>query len=118
MNESIDEMSGPDPWLDDRKRVTARLKRAEGQIRGVCGMIERDEDCEKVAQQLAAARKALDKALDNALGRCLGQGFGKCPSFCRGRFFVEGGEMGDDSLGNAVRKALENSSDNALGNAF
>lgn len=62
MNESIDEMSGPDPWLDDRKRVTARLKRAEGQIRGVCGMIERDEDCEKVAQQLAAARKALDKA--------------------------------------------------------
>lgn len=62
MNESIDEMSGPDPWLNDRKRVTARLKRAEGQIRGVCGMIERDEDCEKVAQQLAAARKALDKA--------------------------------------------------------
>lgn len=57
-----DTTGAPDPWQDDRKRVTARLKRAEGQIRGVCGMIERDEDCEKVAQQLAAARKALDKA--------------------------------------------------------
>lgn len=62
MKDSLDSKAAQDPWIEDRKRVTARLKRAEGQIRGVCGMIERDEDCEKVAQQLAAARKALDKA--------------------------------------------------------
>lgn len=62
MKELKDLNATQDPWSEDRKRVTARLKRAEGQIRGVCGMIERDEDCEKVAQQLAAVRKALDKA--------------------------------------------------------
>lgn len=58
----IDSNPSADPWAEDRQRVLARLKRAEGQIRGVCAMIERDEDCEKLAQQLAAVRKALDKA--------------------------------------------------------
>jgi CsoR family transcriptional regulator, copper-sensing transcriptional repressor len=49
-------------WQDSKERVLARLKRAEGQVRAVVGMIERDEDCEKVAQQLTAARKALDRS--------------------------------------------------------
>ena len=39
-----------------------RLKRAEGQVRAVIGMIERDADCEPVIQQMAAVRKALDRA--------------------------------------------------------
>lgn len=38
-----------------------RLRRVEGQLRGIQGMIEKDADCEKVAQQLAASRRALDK---------------------------------------------------------
>ncbi|TJY64843.1 metal-sensing transcriptional repressor [Sinimarinibacterium sp. CAU 1509] len=42
--------------------VVHRLRRVEGQIRGVLTMIERDEDCDAIAQQLAAARKALDRA--------------------------------------------------------
>ena len=46
----------------ERKRaLLLRLKRAEGQLRGIQKLIESDADCEKVAQQLAAARKALDK---------------------------------------------------------
>ena len=49
-------------WDESKQQVLARLKRAEGQVRAVTGMVEREEDCEKVAQQLAAARKALDKA--------------------------------------------------------
>ncbi|TXH04766.1 MAG: metal-sensing transcriptional repressor [Nevskiaceae bacterium] len=49
-------------WDQSKAQVLARLKRAEGQVRAVAGMVEREEDCEKVAQQLAAARKALDKA--------------------------------------------------------
>lgn len=49
-------------WDESKAQVLARLKRAEGQVRAVAGMVEREEDCEKVAQQLAAARKALDKA--------------------------------------------------------
>lgn len=39
-----------------------RLARVEGQLRGVQKLIQSDEDCEKIVQQLAAARKALDKA--------------------------------------------------------
>lgn len=45
-----------------RHALVLRLKRVEGQVRGVVGMIESGEDCEAVAQQLSAARKALDKA--------------------------------------------------------
>jgi DNA-binding FrmR family transcriptional regulator len=45
-----------------RRELVLRLKRAEGQIRGVQNMIEAGNDCEDIAQQLSAARKALDKA--------------------------------------------------------
>ena len=41
----------------ERKRaLVLRLKRVEGQLRGIQKLIETDSDCEKVAQQLAAAR--------------------------------------------------------------
>ena len=51
-----------------RKRaLVLRLKRIEGQLRGIQRLLEEDEDCEKVAQQLAAARKALDKAYQELL---------------------------------------------------
>jgi DNA-binding FrmR family transcriptional regulator len=45
-----------------RTELVLRLKRVEGQLRGVQRMIESGEDCEPIAQQLAASRKALDKA--------------------------------------------------------
>jgi DNA-binding FrmR family transcriptional regulator len=49
--------------VDGAKRaLVLRLKRAEGQLRGVQAMIEAGEDCEAIATQLAATRKALDKA--------------------------------------------------------
>ena len=47
--------------------LVLRLKRVEGQLRGIQSMIAAGEDCEKVAQQLAASRKALDKAFFNVL---------------------------------------------------
>lgn len=49
-------------WDAGKTQVLARLKRAEGQVRAVIGMVEQEEDCERVTQQLAAARKALDRA--------------------------------------------------------
>lgn len=39
-----------------------RLKRVEGQVRGIQRMIEEGQDCADVIHQLCAARKALDKA--------------------------------------------------------
>ena len=46
----------------DRERLLARLARVEGQLRGVQRMIREGNPCEKVAQQLAAARGGLHGA--------------------------------------------------------
>ncbi|MFC3050780.1 metal-sensing transcriptional repressor [Kordiimonas pumila] len=47
----------------DKTAMLNRLARVEGQLRGIQKLIlAGEEDCEKVAQQMSAARKALDKA--------------------------------------------------------
>lgn len=45
-----------------RRQMINRLKRVEGQIRGIQQMVDNGSDCSKIAQQLAAARKALDRS--------------------------------------------------------
>ena len=50
-----------------QREMVMRLKRIEGQLRGIQAMIEAGADCERVAQQLSASRKALDKAFFNVL---------------------------------------------------
>lgn len=50
-----------------RAEMVMRLKRVEGQLRGIQAMIEAGEDCEKVVQQISASRRALDKAFFNVL---------------------------------------------------
>lgn len=45
-----------------QRAIGLRLRRAEGQIRGVLRMVEGGESCEDIAQQLAAVRQALDRA--------------------------------------------------------
>ena len=49
---------------DHRSRTDLlnRLKRAEGQLRGIQRMIEAGDPCLDVAGQMAAVRKALDSA--------------------------------------------------------
>jgi DNA-binding FrmR family transcriptional regulator len=43
-----------------RTEVLNRLRRAEGQLRGIQRMVEEGEDCLKIGQQFSAVRKALD----------------------------------------------------------
>lgn len=43
--------------------VLRRLKRMEGQIRGVMKMMEEGKDCKDVVAQLSAVRSAADKAM-------------------------------------------------------
>ena len=47
---------------EHQRDVVNRLKRIEGQVRGLIDMVENGRPCEDVAQQMAAARKAMDKA--------------------------------------------------------
>jgi CsoR family transcriptional regulator, copper-sensing transcriptional repressor len=57
-----------------KKAICARLARVEGQLRGVQRQINDEEDCEKIAQQLSAARKALDKAFFTMVACMIEQG--------------------------------------------
>jgi DNA-binding FrmR family transcriptional regulator len=54
-----------------KQDLVMRLKRIEGQLRGIQAMIESDAECERVTQQLSAARRALDKAFYNVLACAL-----------------------------------------------
>ncbi len=47
---------------EHQRDVINRLKRIEGQVRGLIDMVETGRPCEDVAQQMSAARKAMDKA--------------------------------------------------------
>lgn len=50
-----------DRLSDERKaELLHRLRRAEGQVRGLQKLLEGDADCTKIAQQLLATRHALD----------------------------------------------------------
>lgn len=54
-----------DPIMHDtdaKKAMDSRLARIEGQVHAVRRMIEEDESCDSIAQQLSAARRALDRA--------------------------------------------------------
>lgn len=55
--------------------VVKRLRRAEGQIRGVIAMVEQGRDCADVVTQLAAVSRALDRAgfkiIASGLQECL-----------------------------------------------
>lgn len=46
---------------DERRKIINRLKRLEGQIRGLQTMIESGKDCEAVLTQIMAAKSALNQ---------------------------------------------------------
>lgn len=46
---------------EHQKDVVNRLRRIEGQVRGLVEMIQTGRSCEDVATQMSAARKAMDK---------------------------------------------------------
>lgn len=66
---------------DDLADVVKRLRRAEGQIRGVIAMLEEGRDCADVVTQLAAVSRALDKAgfkiIATGLRQCITDADGK-----------------------------------------
>ena len=43
-----------------RQAIVKRLKRIEGQIRGLQKMVTEERDCESIVTQLAAVRSAID----------------------------------------------------------
>lgn len=48
-------------YYENKDQVLRRLKRAEGQVRGIARMVEEDKYCIDVLTQVNAAQAALDK---------------------------------------------------------
>jgi len=62
-------------YADDKPAVRARLKRIEGQVRGINQMVEDDRYCIDVLQQITAVTRALQgvalQLLDDHLAHCV-----------------------------------------------
>ena len=48
-------------YIASKDQLLARLRRIEGQIRGIEGMVENDRYCIDILTQISAAQAALDK---------------------------------------------------------
>jgi DNA-binding FrmR family transcriptional regulator len=74
-------------YVANKEDYLRRLRRVEGQVRGVARMIERDEYCIDVLTQVSAATKALQSValglLEEHLGHCVAEAV------------AEGGETAD-----------------------
>lgn len=49
--------------MEFKPEVKNRLKRIEGQVRGVLKMMEEEKECKDVISQLSAARTALERTI-------------------------------------------------------
>lgn len=80
------------------KSVVNRLKRIEGQIKGVLGMMEQGQDCRDIVTQLSAARTAIDRTM----GVIVSTNLEECV-----RKNVENGEDTDDLVKEAVELLIK-----------
>lgn len=66
-----------DELSPERKAMLNRLKRVEGQLRGIQRMIIEDKPCHAILVQMSAARKAMQQAcieiLKNYVRKCLAE---------------------------------------------
>jgi DNA-binding FrmR family transcriptional regulator len=62
-------------YYDDKDDILARLRRVEGQVRGIQRMVEKDEYCIDILTQITAASNALKKVairlLDDHIRHCV-----------------------------------------------
>ena len=65
-------------YYDDKGNILARLKRIEGQVRGLQKMVENDVYCIDILTQITAASNALKKVavglLDDHIRHCVAEG--------------------------------------------
>lgn len=60
---------------EERKRIVNRLRRLEGQVRGLQSMVESGQECDAVLTQVMAAKSALNQVglhiIGHAMKNCL-----------------------------------------------
>jgi DNA-binding FrmR family transcriptional regulator len=75
-----------------KKDLLNRLARVEGQLRGIQKLValaDQPSDCDAVAQQMAAARKALDRSFVQLLTASIVTQSGQAPSLEQARASAE-----------------------------
>ncbi len=69
------------PTFPKHNELLPRLRRIEGQIRGITRMVEQRRYCIEIIQQLTAARKALDqvslKIMNGHINTCVSESIRK-----------------------------------------
>jgi len=77
-------------YTADKEALIKRLKRVEGQVRGLQRMVEEDTYCIDVLTQVSATTKALQSValllLEDHLGHCVAHAL------------VEGGDVADEKI--------------------
>ncbi|CAN5499580.1 metal-sensitive transcriptional regulator [soil metagenome] len=77
-------------YVDNKEDILKRLRRAEGQVRGIARMVEEDTYCIDVLTQVSAATKALESValslLDDHLSHCVAEAT------------AQGGEVAQDKI--------------------
>ena len=62
-------------YIDNKEALQKRLRRVEGQVRGLQRMVDEDRYCIEILEQVAAATKALQavalELLDDHLAHCV-----------------------------------------------
>jgi len=80
----------PPGYTADRDDILRRLRRVEGQVRGLHRMVEEDTYCIDVLTQVSATTRALESValllLDDHLSHCVAHAV------------AEGGQAGDEKL--------------------
>jgi DNA-binding FrmR family transcriptional regulator len=57
----------------DKKDILNRLKRAEGQIRGIQKMIDEEQECIDIVTQLTAVRSSINRTIGIVIGNKINQ---------------------------------------------
>jgi len=77
-------------YTDNKDDLLKRLRRAEGQVRGIARMVEEDKYCIDILTQVSAATKALETVALSLLGDHL--------SHCVAEATAEGGPVADAKI--------------------
>ncbi len=77
-------------YTDDKEDLLKRLRRAEGQVRGIARMVEDDQYCIDILTQVSAATKALETVALSLLGDHL--------THCVAEASAQGGPVADEKI--------------------
>ncbi|HHW50046.1 MAG TPA: metal-sensitive transcriptional regulator [Pseudoclavibacter sp.] len=91
----VDEQTHHHGYIDDKRAYLTRLKRVEGQARGIQRMVDEEQYCVDILTQISAVTNALEKValslLDDHLKHCV----------------IEAADAGPEALDAHLREASE-----------